>query len=110
MPITRLESAGQVDTLLDELKNSPGICIVSTKVLETLLLDNVKLHEATQTLNERLVESIEQTNTLLQTNAAEHAASRKDLNDHLDHLIDKISMSNGSSLSVMQDSNKLKRY
>ena len=102
MPITRLESAGQIDTLLDELKNSSGICVVSTKVLETILLDNAKLHEATQALNERLVSSTEQMNTLLQENAAEQSAARKDLNDRLDHLIEKIS-SNGSSLSPTHD-------
>ena len=99
--MTRLESAGQVDTLLDELKNSTGICIISTKVLESILQDNAKLHESTQTLNERLVESMEKKSTFLQQSTAEQSAARKDLNDRLDHLIEKIS--SGPSTSSTQE-------
>ena len=80
-----------MDTLLEELKNSSGICIVSTQALEMILQDNANLHKATQELNERVVKSAEQLNLFLESNAAEQTAARKDLNDRLDLLIEKIS-------------------
>ena len=53
MPLTRLESAGQIDAVLEELKQSSGLCIIPKDSLELLIRDNINLHTATQQLNER---------------------------------------------------------
>lgn len=90
-----------MDTLLEELKNSSGICIISTSALEMIIRDNANLHRATHELNERVAKSAEQLNTFLESNAVEQTAARKDLNDRLDLLIEKISTN--SSLSLSQD-------
>ena len=98
MPTTRLESTGQIDALLEELKsNSSGICIVSTHTLEMLIQDNANLHKETRTLNERVAKSAEQLNLFLESNAAAQSAASKDLNDRLDLLIEKISTSSSFS-------------
>ena len=94
MPLTRLESAGQVDTLLEDLKNSSGFCIIHKETLELILRDNITLHTATHQLNVRMTESIEKLNTLYATNAIEQSAARNDLNERLDTLIEKISTNN----------------
>ena len=104
MPITQLESVGQMDAVMDQLKNSSGLCIISTRALGTILQDNAKLHEANHMLNERLVASTEQINVFLQRSTDEQAAARKDLNNPFDHLIQKIS-SSVSSLSTTQKEN-----
>ena len=94
MPMTRLESAGQIDAFLEELKQSSGICVIPKESLELLIRDNINLHTATQQLNERMVESIEKLNAFHERNATEQTEARRDLNERLDTLIEKISMNN----------------
>ena len=101
MPITRLESAGQMESILEDLKNSSGICIITKESLEMILKDNVSLHTATRQLNERtyqlntrITESIEKLNSLYEANITEQSTTRNDLNQRLDTLIEKISMNN----------------
>ena len=97
MPTTRLESAGQIDALLEELKQSSGLCVITKDSLELLIRDNINLHTATQQLNERLVESIEKLNTFHERNEIVQTESRRDLNEHLDTLIERISINNSLS-------------
>ena len=92
--MTRLESAGQVDAFLEELKQSSGICVIPKESLELLIRDNINLHTATQQLNEEMVESIEKLNAFHERNATEQTEARRDLNERLDTLKEKISMNN----------------
>ncbi len=94
MPTTRLESQGQIDAIVEELKNSPGVCVISTTALETIIRDNVNLHNATHELNQRVAESLEKLNSFFESTAAEQHSARKELNDRLDLLIEKISTNN----------------
>ena len=110
MPVaTRLDSSAQIETLIEELKNSEGYCIVPNKVLEVLVTENANLHTKTSELNERvttsierITQSIETLNRLFETSTTQQASHATELIHRLDSLIEKVSINNTLSTSTTE--------
>ena len=110
MPITtRLESKStHIDTLIEEVKNSEGICILPNSALEMILTENRELRTETHNLNmkvatsiERVTEAIEKLSKFFEASNNQAVNSNNGLIQRLDSLIDKVSMNN--SLSSTQE-------
>ena len=91
----------QLDSLIDELKNSDGYCIVSNQLLEAIVTQNASLHNKTHELNERvttsierITQSIETLNTFFDASNSHQTTYTTDLMQRLDSLIEKVSSNN----------------
>lgn len=98
--ITRLESnSAQVDTLIEEVKKSGGVCILPSSALEMILTDSKELRMETHNLNTRVTEAIEKLTECLQASNTQTTNNSNELIQRLDLLIDKVSMNNSLSSS-----------
>ena len=114
MPLTRLESSGHVETLVEGLKGSQ-FCIVSNETMEMILRDNFRVTNEAHRINERLMDAIDKLNSFQETTALgritlamekltqqneleaiRETQSKDVLIERLDQLIEKISLSNSS--------------
>ena len=106
---TRLESKStHIDALIEEVKNSGGVCILPSSALEMILSDNRNLKLETHDLNvkvatsiERVTVAIEKLNECFEASNTQAMNNNNELIQRLDLLIDKVSMNN--SLSSTQE-------
>ena len=106
---TRLDSkSAHIDTLIEEVKNSGGVCILPSSALEMILSDNRNLKLETHDLNvkvttsiERVTVAIEKLNECFEASNTQAMNNNNELIQRLDLLIDKVSMNN--SLSSTQE-------
>ena len=109
MPITtRLESSTHLDTLIEEVKSSGGVCILPSSALEMILTDNKDLRTETHNLNiqvttsiEKVTEAIVKLSNCFEASSTQATNNNNELIQRLELLIDKVSMNN--SLSSTQE-------
>ena len=100
----------QIDSLVDELKESHGFCIMSNNALESILLESKEQRGETHELNKNIAKSIEQVansierlNTFFESSITQQNTANTELYQRLDTLIEKVSMNNSLSSTPSQE-------
>ena len=100
MPAITRGDSSQLETVLDELKNSSdGFCVIPKSMMELLIQENIQHRSNSNKVLQTLTRSIDSLNVLLEKTCTIQSSTNNDICTKLDALIEKLSNNNNNIVS-----------